>query len=462
MSETKAEAFFDKAVFGGYDRTQVDEFVEEARKMLSWQKKENEVLKQKMQVLADALRAYQENGVPAPTEASAEVEITEPSEAAETAEVAEAAEAAEEVENVETVAEVNEVPDSATREAAEKIADLMAQITSAQDSLQALKVEKASFLAAMTSQYEVCLKQYEACIAALQTLPEIRAVSINAVEAPAAAAPAAVEPEPKVVEEVKPASVAVKPAAPSLIEEQTELEETENAEDTVEEIAETIVEEVPVTAEPAFAEPSTENDTAESVAETIGEIAEGILNGEEEAEKAPEEAPVPSVASSVAVGDSVYLQTDADMANLSYEEALAMVLRKNGIIQEQAAKADEQPAASAPSEKDVMGSETLKMPVSAIRKADAMDDQATKVMPKIVPQAQPDKAAPVKNTAQKKEKSEKKTSFFRSLKDNIHAFIYDEDLNDEDDDLALFMNKKDEEQGNSLQFGKGYNVKRGR
>ena len=48
MSETKAEAFFDKAVFGGYDRTQVDEFVEEARKMLSWQKKENEVLKQKM------------------------------------------------------------------------------------------------------------------------------------------------------------------------------------------------------------------------------------------------------------------------------------------------------------------------------------------------------------------------------------------------------------------------------
>ena len=46
ISHTR-KSFFDKAVFGGYDTTQVDEFVEEARKLLSSLKKENEVLKQK-------------------------------------------------------------------------------------------------------------------------------------------------------------------------------------------------------------------------------------------------------------------------------------------------------------------------------------------------------------------------------------------------------------------------------
>ena len=55
------EKVFEKAVFGGYDMTQVDEFMAEVSNDLALLSKENSTLKAKMKVLADKVAEYRGN-----------------------------------------------------------------------------------------------------------------------------------------------------------------------------------------------------------------------------------------------------------------------------------------------------------------------------------------------------------------------------------------------------------------
>lgn len=61
MDKQKNEAIFDKVVFGGYDPEQVDDFVNETKKMIIGLKKENASLTQKLNILADKIEEYRLN-----------------------------------------------------------------------------------------------------------------------------------------------------------------------------------------------------------------------------------------------------------------------------------------------------------------------------------------------------------------------------------------------------------------
>lgn len=58
VQSKNGEAIFDKTIFGGYDVEQVDEFVQESRRMLLELKNENKLLTKKLQVLADKIDEY--------------------------------------------------------------------------------------------------------------------------------------------------------------------------------------------------------------------------------------------------------------------------------------------------------------------------------------------------------------------------------------------------------------------
>ncbi|MBE6952051.1 MAG: hypothetical protein E7452_00660 [Ruminococcaceae bacterium] len=354
MSDKKTEVFFDKAVFGGYDTTQVDEFVEEARKLLSSQKKENEVLKQKLTILADKIEEYR---------------------------------AAESAEAKPAVAEAPASVRPESPEALEKTLQLLKdQIREAEATLEALVQEKAALTASMARQYEQCLR----------VMREDALVEIPSDPAEIAAEPPVSVPEPIAEPETMPES---EPVPVSVVETiAAAISEREREPDPVV-VPEAVIEPVP--------EP------------------------EPESKPEPEPEPIPSIAETVEAGESVYLNTDSEeMASLSYEEALTMVLKKNGILRTTPA-AKQQP-------------ETLVKAEPANRAEPAAQKEELQTT-KIIPRMQAPSPAPV---AEKPQKKKEGRSFFGGIRKSIHNF-----LEDESDDDANF------DKTSELQFGKAYNVK---
>ncbi len=351
MSDKKIEVFFDKAVFGGYDTTQVDEFVEEARKLLSSQKKENEVLKQKLTILADKIEEYR-----AAENADAKPAVVEPARADVRAD---------------------------SPEALEKTLQMLKdQIREAEATLEVLVQEKAALTASMARQYEQCLR----------VMREDAMVEIPEKPAEIAAEPSVPAPEPVTEPKPEPVPISVVETIAAVISEpQREPEPVV--------VPEAVIEPEP---EPVASEPEPE----------------------------PEPEPIPSIAETVEAGESVYLNTDSDeMASLSYEEALTMVLKKNGILRTVPSAKSQQETA--------VKTEPVVRAESAVQKEDL---QTTKIIPRV--QA----AGPVP-VAEKPQKKKEGHSFFGGIRKSIHNF-----LEDEADDDAKF------DKTSELKFGKGYNV----
>lgn len=418
MSNNKSEVFFDKTVFGGYDPEQVDEFVNEARKMLTGFKKENQVLKQKLQVLAEALEEAR-NVTPAPegeSQPSAAPDAPEAPEAVAEQSAAALAEAPA-ADNAVQLEELNQ-----------QLSELLEQIQQEQNRLSELRREHAAFIASLTEQYELQLRELgEASHVSLQAEP----VQSDAVEAAPTTQP--VEANDSVQETSATDEAATQPSE----EDAASLTNTEPESDEPmlsAEIQETATEEesapspkpaqgVDVVAPVQATEPVQVTEDAAPKQETAPVSAPPVQP--EATAPAQRVEPVREANPQLVVdaGESVYLNAQGvDTSNLSYEEALALVLKKNGILSQ------------APD-----------------RSADELSDsQATKIIPRIPPVSAAQTAAPAPS-----EKA-KKPGFFHSLKSSIRAFL-DED--EEEDVIQPVANKNGQEE---LQFGKAYNVKNDR
>ena len=397
MSEKKTESFFDKTVFGGYDPEQVDEFVGEARKLLANFKKENEVLKQKLQVLAETVESYREAEAQAASKA-AESPAAPVSEATSSDIAAESASAKE--------AEVCRQQVDALNL---QIMDLTAQIDTEQARLSELRKERLDFAQTLAEQYESKLRE----------LRNERTAGV--------------------IESVQPAAVTV--SAEPVLETQADPSAASQSADSASASDPTISNTTTPTPEPSaeaeIAAVAAETDAA-VLPETPATAAQVLQAAEQPVQQTtvaeqtkPDDTPVPQVEA----GDSVYLNAGGvDTSNLSYEEALALVLKKNGILQQSAAEH------ALPVEKN------------------STDSQATKIIPRIPPmQTAQDLSVSQSAKAAKSAKSDKpkKKGLFRSLKNSIHSFLEEDD----DDDLTPIQDQKDREE---LQFGKAYNVKKDR
>ena len=157
-----------------------------------------------------------------------------------------------------------------------------------------------------------------------------------------------------------------------------------------------------------------------------------------EVKSEPEPKPVESAAENVAPGESVTLDSyGIDTSNLTYEEALALVLSKNGI----------------------------KYRSTGFQTA-SDDNEKTKEFKTnmaSVEQIKPGKSAKKDEAgaAEKKQKKEKKPGLVSLIKQGINAILEDEDDEDDDDDSldpSIFDEIKASEQ--PLQFGKDYDVKK--
>ena len=404
MSEKKTDAFFDKAVFGGYDTTQVDEFVEEARKLLSGLKKENEVLKQKLTILADAVEEYR----------AAETSKTESIEG-----------------NVETTsaipAEQNADAIEVRSQLESELKQLRSQLAAERAALEALQQEKANFTAVVAKQYEQCLRTMQAETTTVEAVEESKDfVAANPVKEDDSVASETVAAEEEIVA--------------SEMESSAENETAEPNSFVSEQIAEAIANtaEIPVGVKE-------EPETVETVEDTKDtQTAEAMEASEVPAAEANPE-PIPSIAETVEAGESVYLNTDAaEVATLSYEDALAMVLRKNGIIRDAA------PQASAASKQPATAKSTAE--VSAYP-SENEEQHTTKIIPRIQTTTQNDSEPEVKEPKKKKERK-----LFGGLRRAIHNFLEDET----DDDLEVFTaaTQRSADRDGALQFGKAYNVKK--
>lgn len=413
MSNNKSEVFFDKTVFGGYDPEQVDEFVNEARKMLTGFKKENQVLKQKLQVLAEALEEARN--------------VTSASEGE--SQPAAAPEAPEAVVEQSTAAPA-EAPaaDDAVQleELNQQLSELLEQIQQEQNRLSELRREHAAFIASLTEQYELQLRE----------LGEASHVSLQAEPVQSDAAKAAPSTQPvEANESVQETSATDEAATQPSEEDAASLTNVEPASDETmlsDEIQETTATEEESAPSPkpvpdAATVPSTEPVQATEDAAPKQETAPVPTPPVQPEATAPAHRVEPVREANpqpvVDAGESVYLNAQGvDTSNLSYEEALALVLKKNGILSQ------------APD-----------------RSADELSDsQATKIIPRIPPVSAAQTAAPAPS-----EKA-KKPGFFHSLKSSIRAFL-DED--EEEDVIQPVANKNGQEE---LQFGKAYNVKNDR
>lgn len=402
MSEKKTESFFDKTVFGGYDPEQVDEFVGEARKLLANFKKENEILKQKLQVLAETVETYREAEAQAAAKAAespaAPVSESAPSDAAAAAESA----------SPEAVEICQQQVDALNQQ----IMDLTAQIDMEQARLAALRKERLDFAQTLAEQYESKLRE----------LRDER--TTDAIE-PAQSAAVAVSAE-NGSESQADSSAASQPADPAPASDQPDASCTSAAPEPSA---------VAETAAVAAIETNTaiSSETPSSAAQAPQAAAAQPVQQTAVAEQTkPDDTPVPQVEA----GDSVYLNAGGvDTSNLSYEEALALVLKKNGILQQTAAE-----------------------PTPTVDKS-STDSQATKIIPRI-PSMQTEEDLSVSRSAKaaKAAKSDKpkKKGLFRSLKNSIHSFLEEDD---DDDDLMPIPDQKNSEE---LQFGKAYNVKKDR
>lgn len=415
MSNNKSEVFFDKTVFGGYDPEQVDEFVNEARKMLTGFKKENQVLKQKLQVLAEALE---------------EARNVTPASEGESQSAAAAPEAPEAVVEQSAAAPAEApVEDNAVQleKLNQQLSELLEQIQQEQNRLSELRREHAAFIASLTEQYELQLRELgEASHVSLQAEP----VQSDAAEAAPTTQP--VEENDSVQETSATDEAATQPseeAAAAL----TNVEPASDEPMPSDEIQETATEEEsapsPKPVLDAATVPSTEPVQATEDAAPKQETAPVPTPPVQPEATAPAQCVEPVRKANpqpvVDAGESVYLNAQGvDTSNLSYEEALALVLKKNGILSQ------------APD-----------------RSADELSDsQATKIIPRIPPVSATQTAAPAPS-----EKA-KKPGFFHSLKSSIRAFL-DEDEEEEEDVIQPVANKNGQEE---LQFGKAYNVKNDR
>lgn len=418
MSNNKSEVFFDKTVFGGYDPEQVDEFVNEARKMLTGFKKENQVLKQKLQVLAEALE---------------EARNVTPSSKGESQPAAVAPEVPEVVveQSVPAPAESPAAEDAVQlEELNQQLSKLLEQIEHEQNRLSELRREHAAFIASLTEQYELQLRELgEASYMSLQTEP----VQSDAVEAAPTTLP--VEVDDSVQE-----TPATDEATTQSSEEDT-ASPTNASSDSDEPMLSVGIPETTVTEEEAVSSPnpaqnaevvapvqSTEPVQATEDTAFKQEAASVSTTPVQPIEATASAQPVESVREAnpqpvVDAGESVYLNAQGvDTSHLSYEEALALVLKKNGILSQAPDRSAEE----------------------------LSDTQATKIIPRIPPVSSAQTAVPAQS-----EKA-KKPGFFHSLKTSIRAFL-DED--EEEDVIQPASSKNGQEE---LQFGKAYNVKNDR
>lgn len=414
MSNNKSEVFFDKTVFGGYDPEQVDEFVNEARKMLTGFKKENQVLKQKLQVLAEALEE-------ARNVTSASEGESQPAAAAPEAVVEQSTAAPAEAPAADDAVQLEELN--------QQLSELLEQIQQEQNRLSELRREHAAFIASLTEQYELQLRELgEASHVSLQAEP----VQSDAAEASPLTQP--VE-ENDSVQEISATDEAATQPSEETAASLTNVEPASDEPMLSGEIQETASEEesapspkpaqgVDVVAPAQATEPVQATEDAVPKQETAPVSAPSVQPVEATA-PAQRVEPVRGANPQPVVdaGESVYLNAQGvDTSNLSYEEALALVLKKNGILSQ------------APD-----------------RSADELSDsQATKIIPRIPPVSAAQTAAPAPS-----EKA-KKPGFFHSLKSSIRAFL-DED--EEEDVIQPVANKNGQEE---LQFGKAYNVKNDR
>lgn len=415
MSNNKSEVFFDKTVFGGYDPEQVDEFVNEARKLLTGFKKENQVLKQKLQVLAEALeeaRNVADSSVESPQPAT----LTEP--------------------DVQCTEEQNAVvpTEDLISETAEQIeelnlqlADLFEQIQLEQNHLSELRKEHAAFIASLTEQYELQLRELgEAAHASLHTdsVPSDETEEMQTaqpVEADPTVQDATLEHTTPQVPQEKEDAASVKDAAPSHERNISQIENTVSVQEPVQmqnvpqDTEASVQTTVPVVQPvPSIEDSASDQETEPASVQPVQPIE--TTSPEQHTEPIHE----PNAQPTVDAGESVYLNAQGvDTTNLSYEEALALVLKKNGIL------------SHAPDN----SSEELS------------DNQATKIIPRI---------PSIQTSASEKPEKVKKNGFFKSLKNSIRAFL-DED--EEGEDLAPSSNQIGHEE---LQFGKAYNVKNDR
>ena len=391
MSNKKTDVFFDKAVFGGYDTTQVDEFVEEARKLLSSQKKENEVLKQKLTILADKIEEYR------------------------AAETSESTVPANQPAAVSEAVSVSAAQSESITQYEKALSSLKAQISAAKAELDAMLREKNALAASLAAQYEQCLQTMEA-----------KPTVITVLEPVVATEPIVLEDESVV------AVVPEQPSAEETCEQVVAAAEVTKNEDS-EESAATLPEEKP---------------GDESVAETVESVVEETKNEIDielpDAKPEVSEPETPSIAESVEAGESVYLNTDPEeMAKLSYEEALAMVLKKNGILRTTATSAKTQPEEAAANAEEPKTEEP-----TVIRE----ELQTTKIIPRV----QITNAAPAP-APEKTQKKKKERSFFGGIKKSIHNF-----LEDESDDDVYPLGNNNLDKTSELKFGKAYNVKNDR
>ncbi len=386
MSDTKSDAFFDKTVFGGYDPEQVDEFVGEARKLLAGLKKENEVLKQKLKILADKIEEYRAAELAAaPAEEPVVQKQTTEEAAVNTGVSKESPEVPPDVFSTVVAVEETETALLERRRQIEvlesRLAELNRLTVEQQAKLETLRKKNADFAASLAAQYEARLQELHAAPDQTETAQEPLPPDVPADEAS------------KIFRVIR----------------------TENP--------------APISHDTAAKEAIVSEKTSSSAAETAEQIAETVASVE----------PKRPAAEQIGAGDSMYLSAEeADVSNLSYEEALALVLKKNGILQDTEVK-----------------------PIAAAQPKRTEDAQATKIIPRMP-------AVPTANRVHENAKREngkkakKDGSFFKSLKSSIHSFLEDDDS--PDDGLALFASseKQKKEPGDELQFGKAYNVKKDR
>jgi hypothetical protein len=388
MSETrKSEAFFDKVVFGGYDTVQVDEFVIEAKKIIAQYKKENAALTQKLKVLAGEIESYR---------SASSDDVNSGKDAVENA--------AESEGQSEDGAARQAVFEAFVKAGTEKIVSLNAELCA--------KIDEQ-----FKAQAEALRGGIEKIARAAGRIEEI----VYSLEKKAAAAgtlsPAAQSAQPETGAQAEAKAGSAEPASAEekdrvyYITRITDEEEENTAQDE----------------EPAQAE----DEMQEKVSQIAGNIKEPAESSSEKTDVSGNDKPE----------REVFLSSEGiDISNLSYEEALALVLSKNGIKYKPANRAV----------------------------ADDKADEKTKVMKKVsyepsIEQIKPGadgKSAEPRQGGDKssKKQREKRAGLIALIKQGINAILEDEE---DDDDLLLSETDKAASTAEMpLLFGKNYDVKK--
>ncbi len=370
----KQDAFFDKVVLGGYDTVQVDEFVTEAMSTLSQLKNDNQILTQKLRVLADKINKYQESEQN-PLENDTPEEVT--------------AEKTKEMESNE-----------------KSIDDIWAKLTDI-----SYQSENANNVLKEIDSLKVIMQNTFDIVASIAQKSEVSQSSVT---------------------DKSPNGITYNEKAAELNEDKIENHIDDVKQDSAPQLKNT--EEIIESNKTATSQDGNEETTASTV--STKEAVEAVLP--EEFEQKPEE----EIESS-----------ELETTNLTYDEALTLLLSKKGI--------EYKPPGTAPIRDNIESS-------------NESDFEKTKVLPtidKIKPQpvkqtvSKPDtrriedsKGARNKNLSKLENKKEKKPGFVSLIRKGINAILEDDD--DFDDELtpAVFDSIKSNQK--TLQFGKNYDIKK--